>query len=206
MSVVSVVSVVSAGVLFSFNLTNTSLIMIRKCAQVPSTNNNSNNNKPCEFLLVRFHVAALAFAFAFVSLDFSVAFSSVTLPGVLCACCVLLMMYQCAQLSSQTAFPDVVDEDASTQYRVPFVPLTPMIGIVINYVLIAQQSWVGLGLMMVYFVLATIFYFWYGSADAPWKAAVENSADEPAGKKTTSEEQILLHSSHGNARSAYESL
>lgn len=59
-------------------------------------------------------------------------------------------------------FPENEDPHKSEQYRVPYMPFPPLIGICVNYFLVAQLEWLGITMIFGYFGLATVAYFAYG--------------------------------------------
>jgi hypothetical protein len=141
-----------------------------------------------EWFILGFNVGCIALAFAIASVNVDALMSAITddtgininthelnnelisvkfLVATIGFCLMVGFFYL---LSSY--LENAPDPTATGQYRVPWVPLTPCVGILINYILIAQQSVMGLMLMIVYFIIATIFYFWYGSRDCEWKSTL----------------------------------
>jgi amino acid transporter len=186
----------SAGVLLSFNLTNTALIVTRK-------SDPTNSNK-CEKYMFVFNVLCIFFAFAVAALNIDCLFGLGTFTAeelratyasksMIIALVCLAGMFAIGFLIV-TQMVDAPDPNRQTQYRVPLVPLTPMIGMVINYILIAQQSLSGLILMCLYFVIASIFYVSYGSRDCEWKS---NLLATKGGDTNVTSMMIPNGSSHG---------
>jgi hypothetical protein len=71
-------------------------------------------------------------------------------------------------------FPRASDPLANEQYRVGWVPLIPMVGIIINYWLVAQQDWFSIGLTAAYLGICTVCYICYAPYDTrcEWKADI----------------------------------
>ena len=145
---------ISAGVLFSFNLSNSSVVIIRQ----GSVQRSDLGWHLCSKLLVAFHVLAIGLAYCSAQMvnnavynDPILVISSTVLFAGLLAIGVIID-YRC---------PENPDPEAVNQYRIPFMPYPPLIGIVINYVLIAQLSALGLVLILFYLLTALIYYFVY---------------------------------------------
>lgn len=145
---------ISAGVLFSFSLSNSALILIRR-GQVESCDFVSQLWHPCSRYLLFFHLVAIGLAAYVPGVTTLQGLEGVFHVAVIGSCglvellVALLIWHQC---------PENVDPSASSQYRVPWMPFPPLIGIVINYLLIAQLSSLGISLMFLYFGLATVLY------------------------------------------------
>jgi len=190
---------ISAGVLFSFSLSNTALILIRR-GQVESTDVVRNEWHPCSRYLLFFHVVAIYLAAYVKGINTLQGSDGVFHMAVILSCGVvellvaLLIFYQC---------PETMDSEAVNQYRVPWMPFPPLIGILINYLLIAQLSSLGICLMFLYFGLATIMYFIH-CARSDWSVSLRhyeesNSPDKIKAQKKASrtvhfsESTPLLH-------------
>lgn len=148
---------ISAGVLFSFNLSNSAVIVIRR-GQYSADVVMEHAWYPCTRYLICFHVVTIVLAFFLVNLissDGPVATSDVAVS------CVLIVVAIAISISLSYKCPENADPDKLTQYRAPFMPFLPMFGILVNYVLIAQLTWLGLILIVSYFGLATVYYFTY---------------------------------------------
>jgi APA family basic amino acid/polyamine antiporter len=147
---------ISAGVLFSFNLTNTSLVVIRR-----GRFENSNSSAPydlCSLLLIVYHVVATALAGLLANI---ISGNGGSNPVTISFSAFLFLV--CFAVGSCIAMncPENTDPEKRSQYRAPYMPFPPLFGIIINYVLIAQLSMLGIALIVCYYVLATIFYFLY---------------------------------------------
>ena len=143
---------ISAGVLVSFNLTNASLIIIRRC--------DSSNPVPCTLSLILFNIFSILLHILLVNISFgstlftlSLQFSSV---GVLLLFLLLLTYFIYSKC------PENEDLESVNQFRVPGLPFVPLFGIFVNYLLLAQLSTSGILLVFVYFGIAATFYFGYG--------------------------------------------
>ena len=70
-------------------------------------------------------------------------------------------------------------------FRTPFVPFLPCIGIVVNWYLISQLELVGIGFLITFLGLTTLYYFAYAgqhsivgnSGDDNFNRTVSNAAD-----------------------------
>ena len=189
---------ISAGVLFSFSLSNTALVLIRR-GQVESCDFVTHIWHPCSRYLLFFHVVAIALAAYVPNINSlqgpdGVFHMAVLLSfGVVEILVALLIYYQC---------PENADSQAASQYRVPWMPFPPLVGIVINYLLIAQLSSLGIWLMFLYFGLATAMYFVH-CARSDWSVSLRhyeesNSPDKIKTQKASrtvhfSESTPLLH-------------
>lgn len=137
---------ISAGVLLSFNLTNTSLVIVRR--QHPT------DEGYCIRRCVAYNVACFVAALLFTYVD--LASPLVALPII--ASCAALYALRCIVANC----PATDDPESAVQYRVPLVPLTPCIGIFLNYYLVAQLDWTGIVMIFGYIGLGVLFYFTYG--------------------------------------------
>jgi APA family basic amino acid/polyamine antiporter len=148
---------ISAGVLFSFNLSNSAIIIIRR-GQYKAEDILENAWHPCTRYLLCFHAVAIVLAFFLVNLissDGPVATADVVVSTI------LIVAASAIAITVGCKCPENEDPAKLTQYRTPFMPYLPLFGIVVNYLLIAQLTWLGLLLIVAYFGLATIYYFTY---------------------------------------------
>lgn len=163
---------ISAGVLFSFSISNSALILIRR-GHVESSDFVSQVWHPCSRYLFFFHLVAIGLAAYVPGISTLLDSDGIFHAAVLLSCSLvlllvaLLILYQC---------PENVDPQASEQYRVPWMPFPPLMGIVINYLLIAQLSSLGIWLMFLYFGLATILYFIHCSR-SDWSVSLRHYED-----------------------------
>lgn len=146
---------ISAGILFAFTLTNSSLILMR---------HKSPESDPALLgkLLAKFNIVAFSTCLVLTyGLHLIIGCISATLLGILCAYYVIVIRKQCPQRSS---FAGVTTEfDNVPYFTTPFVPAIPCIGIFVNYILVSQLSFFGIGLIVLYILLLTVCYFCYGA-------------------------------------------
>ena len=157
---------ISAGVLFSFNLTNTSLVVVRR-GRFDTRYNNDNDKSsrsqqnPCASLLVAFHVVAIVLA----GLVGHVVETTGEIKRTLLLFHLFIAIFSavllCLAIAIYLFCPENPDPNKSRQYRVSYMPFVPLLGIIINYILIAQLSNIGLILILVYLGLASVYYFTY---------------------------------------------
>ena len=148
-------SMISAGVLCSFNLSNSAIIMVRR-GRITSGGLEMASWHPCSWYLIAYHSVALIVAF-FIAALITDSNSTASIVVVV----ILLVIELCLSLTIFYRCPENPDPDAEGQYRVAWMPFFPLIGILINYILIAQLVPTGLILIVSYFVAATIYYFVY---------------------------------------------
>ena len=157
---------ISAGVLVAFSMTNSSLILLR---------HESPDETP--FLLEKLLVSFNCLSFL-TGLLLSTPFFALVIGKVLTfACCVMTVLTcifiklwcpaaaffggKTRRTTTQHMMVGVVSIDEE-EFRTPFLPFFPCLGIFVNWYLVAQQSWSGLGLLIVFLVCAITFYFSYG--------------------------------------------
>ena len=104
-------------------------------------------------MLFIYNLVAFTASFLFVYTDLE---SVAVLAPVLLSLFLLYLAYVIAQ------FPENEDPHKAEQYRVPYMPFPPLIGIYVNYFLVAQLEWWGIAMIFGYFGLAIIVYFVYG--------------------------------------------
>ena len=139
---------ISAGVLISFNLTNSSLIVIRK--QHPSDTNYTLIH------VVLYNITAFTASLLYTYVDLTSDWLVLPIIFTLFTC------YFMFQIHSECI--ETHDSDADTQYRVPYMPFTPLIGIFLNYYLITQLSFIGFCMILGYIGVAITYYLYYGLA------------------------------------------
>lgn len=143
---------VSAGVLLSYNFTNSSLIILRLNDQ-RDTISASLPWSRCKSLLSLFHIVCILLTMHLFQLQSAPIWTSLSLFNIafivgLLITIAIIMFFHCKdQTSCQEDF-----------YRVPLVPFTPLLGIAINYVLISQLSRKGMMLFFAYFSVVTVLY------------------------------------------------
>lgn len=143
---------ISAGVLISFNLTNSSLIIIRRC--------DNANPYPCTTALILFNISSVLLHVLLVNL--AIHGSHFMLTVQVCIAAVLLLSLVICTYYISCKCPENDDPESVHQFRVPGLPFVPLFGIFMNYLLLAQLSLTGIGLMFCYFGVASVFYFGYG--------------------------------------------
>ena len=143
---------ISAGVLVSFNLTNASLIIIRRC--------DSSNPVPCTLSLILFNIFSILLHFLLVNISFSSTFFTLSLQFSSVGFLLLFLLLLTYFIHSKC--PENEDLESVNQFRVPGLPFVPLFGIFVNYLLLAQLSSSGILLVFVYFGIAATFYFGYG--------------------------------------------
>lgn len=189
---------ISAGVLVSFNLTNCSLLMIRRSDPADATHT-------CSKLLMLYNALCVLFVFSFFYLTPPPPGSSTAMAtfstssfypivflldvplGLAIAACAWYLATRC---------PENLDPEGASQFRAIAVPYAPLAGILVNYLLLAQLSLWGLGLMVVYFALAAVFYFTYGihhsiGNNSGWREVLRET------NRYHSESDVQLHRSVG---------
>ena len=143
---------ISAGVLISFNLTNSSLIVIRRSDPI--------NPTPCNGMLISFNIVCILLHLILLHINFSS--STIIIYSQLIIIFLLFAMLLFFTYYIYKYCPENEDSDSVNQFRVPYLPFVPLFGIFINYLLLAQLSYHGILLVFVYFGIASIFYFGYG--------------------------------------------
>lgn len=140
---------ISAGVLLSFNLTNTALVVVRR--------QNPRNPSTCLRLIVCFNAVAAVFALLCAKLDLSSP-QALYPAGLLAVLIVLvyLLITLCPGIEMNCRV------ESSSSYQVPLMPIPPLLGIFLNYLMIAQLSWIGICLVIMYTGMSVVFYFLYG--------------------------------------------
>ena len=107
----------------------------------------------CKTVLMFYNIIAFVSSFLLVYSDLSTAI--VAVPVFLS----LVLVYLAYYIS---LYPENEDPHKAEQYRVPYMPYPPLIGIYVNYFLVAQLEWWGITMIFGYFGLATVVYFIYG--------------------------------------------
>ena len=138
---------ISAGILVSFNLSNSALIQIRR--------QNPKNPTTTKYYLIAFNLIAIFTASLYANADLGnnavLFFIALGLFAVLVI--PFLVFFFC---------PEVSDPDAEGQYRVPLMPFFPFFAMFINYVLLSYLTAFGAYLFIAYSGSAVVFYYMYG--------------------------------------------
>jgi len=157
---------ISAGVLLSFNITNSSLITLRRGQNVYK----SKGASYCSQLLALFHVFAILSSCLLTrigSLDPETSLAQFVLCSVFGGLFIIAALHTSISISAtlpNTKATSVAQMTASTttNYRVAGVPFVPCLGIFVNYYLLAQLSFSGIASLVVYFAFAIMLYLVYG--------------------------------------------
>jgi basic amino acid/polyamine antiporter, APA family len=138
---------ISAGILVSFNLSNSALIEIRR--------QNTHNPSITKYYLIAFNLISIFTASLYANADLGnnavLFFIALGLFSIFCI--PFLVFYHC---------PEVHDNDSVGQYRVPLMPFFPFFAMFINYVLLSYLTPFGAYLFIAYSSSAVVFYFLYG--------------------------------------------
>lgn len=137
---------ISAGVLLSFNLTNSSLVVLRR--------QDRGNENRCIAYVVAYNVISFIASLLFAYIDLSSAAVAAPVILTVAAAAIAVRIHDCC--------PEVEDMEAASQFRVPLMPYFPLFGIFLNYFLVAQLAWWGILMILGYLALAAVFYFAYG--------------------------------------------
>lgn len=157
---------ISAGVLLSFNMTNVSLIVVRRAPpKTPQT---------CKLLLFAYNVLCFISSMLFVYVDLE----SIE---VIAPCFITVAAIACGLWIAK--YPENDDPDQASQYRVPCMPYFPLFGIYVNYFLVAQLKWWGVLLIFGYMGLAMVCYLLYGlkhsvGNNGGWKIRLRDNSDD----------------------------
>jgi len=149
---------VSAGILIAFSVTNTSLVLLRHEAP---------EDKP--FLLEKLPAFTnlLSFATALIACH---AFDSPTgMSLVLCfSVTIILLSVYMSRSCPRTTFGGkrAISNDTTRYFKTPLLPHIPVLGNFANWYLVAQLSFLGIFLLLLYVCLATWIYFLYGARNS----------------------------------------
>ena len=154
---------ISAGILVSFNLSNSAIIQIRR--------QNSHNPTTTKYYLIAFNLICIFTASLYANADLGnnavLFFIALGLFSILCI--PFLVFYFC---------PEVHDSDSDGQYRVPLMPFFPFFAMFINYVLLSYLTAFGAYLFIAYSGSAVVFYYIYGiqysvGNNSAWKEKID---------------------------------
>ncbi|KAL7543121.1 hypothetical protein ACHAXR_012545 [Thalassiosira sp. AJA248-18] len=151
---------VSAGILIAFTVTNCSLVIMRR--ESPESN---------PFLLQK--LLAWFNLFSFLTC-LTVSHGAQTLIGrvfaVLMGClvCTVITTKISRQCPPTQSFGNTTGKTAQIYgnkkyFSTPLVPYLPCLGVFANYFLISQLSFLGIGLLFMYTLVAILIYFMYGA-------------------------------------------
>ena len=171
---------ISAGVLVSFNLTNASLIIIRRC--------DSSNPLPCTLALILFNVLSILFHILLVNITFTGTGTFILHSFEILSISTLVILLLINAIYIHVRCPENEDLEGINQFRVPGLPFVPLFGIFVNYLLLAQLSVTGIMMIFGYFGLAGIFYFGYGihhskGNNTGWRETLNDASPEELNRK-----------------------
>ena len=171
---------ISAGVLVSFNLTNASLIIIRRC--------DSSNPLPCTLALILFNVLSFLFHILLVNISFTGTGTFILHSFEIFSISTLVILLLTNAIYIHVRCPENEDPEAINQFRVPGLPFVPLFGIFVNYLLLAQLSVTGIMMIFGYFGLAGIFYFGYGihhskGNNTGWRETLNDASPDELNRK-----------------------
>lgn len=154
---------ISAGILVSFNLSNSALIQIRR--------QNANNPTTTKYYLIAFNLICIFTASLYANADLgnNAVLFFITLGLFSIFCIPFLVYYFC---------PEVHDDESDGQYRVPLMPFFPFFAMFINYVLLSYLTAFGAYLFIAYSGSAVVFYYLYGiqysvGNNTAWKEKID---------------------------------
>ena len=150
---------ISAGILIAFSLTNSSLILLRYDSPI-------GKDGLMERYLTAFNVLSFIFGFTIAHLGESLGGKALV---VISSCgllwCVIKLYLDCPQCTSfggrNRIFQPPEGVHESSYFKTPLLPFIPCMGILVNWYLVTQLEIEGIGLLLGYLVLVTIFYFLY---------------------------------------------
>jgi hypothetical protein len=169
---------ISAGVLVSFNLTNCSLIMIRK--------NDASKPYKCISILIMFNIISIILNCIITNISFNSNLYDYVIDPLMISQFIFIVILSSILIYLSyilyLKFPENEDLDSINQFRVPFIPFIPLFGVFINYLLLAQLSYNGVLMICGYFGIACLFYFVYGihhskGNSTRWKEMISNDVD-----------------------------
>ena len=149
---------ISAGVLLSFNITNSSLIATRR--------GDSGDSFHCRRLLLLFNTLALATSALWTTFGNSMSGALLSFVFFLSSTLVAIVI--------DRKCPEKEDAAKIDQFRVPLVPYFPCLAILLNSFMIGQLSASGIYITLVYIVFVLSLY-WFLSlgvsrGDAVWRS------------------------------------
>jgi amino acid transporter len=149
---------ISVGILIAFNMTNSSLILMR-CES-------SHNGLPLSYALLFYHLLAFATGLA------SHVTSTRWIPLGFVAFNVGFAVYLSRACPSNGSFGQLRRHDSNAElvesstaiFQTPCMPLLPLLGISMNWYLIAQLEWTGMLLLILYLGIVSAMYLTVGSS------------------------------------------
>lgn len=138
---------ISAGILVSFNLSNSALIQIRR--------QNVKNPTTTKYYLIAFNLIAIFTASLYANADLgNNAVLFFIALGLFCVATIPFLVYYFC--------PETEDPEKDGQYRVPLMPFLPFFAMFINYVLLSYLGAFGAYLFVAYSGSAVVSYYMYG--------------------------------------------
>ena len=152
---------VSAGILIAFTVTNCSLVIMRR---------ESPEGKPnlLQKLLAWFNLFSFSTSLAFTHLPSPLGITLGLLLGSLSVFIATKISRVCPPTRS---FGNATSKAAQfygekEYFSTPLVPYIPCLGMFANYFLIAQLSFLGIGLLVIYAFVLVLLYFCYGARNS----------------------------------------
>lgn len=142
---------ISVAVLFAFNLTNSSLIVIRRGNVNPKL-----SRQVMGFFFGFSFLTAMVMRIFFEEkeVNYYILFIGVVPMVIICFILMAIIAYKC---------PEGEKADSEVPgFTAPLVPWFPMIGIFLNWFLVVELDPLGLGIFFGYLLLGTVVYFMYG--------------------------------------------
>ena len=166
-------SLISAGALFLFSLTDVCLLMIRyKCPSESFLGNVNEVDDSSIFslatvreqlslsrLLILLNVFSFAsgLCFAFIPIA-AVKYTLAAFFAVLTFCVTLYIACYCPQATSTRFALEKDDGYGKPKFRTPLVPYLPALGIFCNWFMVANVGWQGIVMLLVYLLLGVAIY------------------------------------------------
>lgn len=146
---------ISAGILVAFSMTDTSVVLLR-CA--------GPDDKPylLEKLLGLYH--GLSLLTGLLMGHYSGGGRAILFFTALLCALLLLLIRAIAVLCPQKTALDGTEGKARSggYFEAPLVPYLPLLGIFVNWYLVAQLEWLGILLLVAYIAASSLFYCLYG--------------------------------------------
>jgi hypothetical protein len=144
----------SAGVLFTLSMSNAAVLMLRLNQQSSGLKETKNEARS---FFISFFVLSGVFSFLLIKLDLSLLWVQiiVSIIGVVLLGIMLKINWIFSHL------PPYLQVSSDT-FQSPLVPLLPCVSIIVNWILIAQLSWIGIGSFAAFIWLASMSYAFYG--------------------------------------------
>ncbi|KAL9183903.1 hypothetical protein ACHAXT_004759 [Thalassiosira profunda] len=191
---------VSAGILVAFTVTNCSLVIMRR--QSPESNPNLLPKLLALFNLFSFLTCITASH----GLHLPIGWVFAVFLGLVSIILARKMAIQCPPTSSFGNSTDkAIQLFGDRQYfSTPLIPYLPCLGMTANFFLISQLSFFGIGLLLIYALVAVLLYFLYGAhhsvgRNAGWEQQYssidekEPHHDHPTAEETGDRDHSSVH-------------